>query len=130
MDVFGSNQYGAVVVDMPTSSGKTALAEFRILQALNQYQDSKGWIAYVVPTRTLVNQICARLRRNLGHPKLNIKIAKMSGAVEIDGFEPVHQLPLGKPKSVTQQHNRRTFNHSKDATKKYSSKPKREGSKR
>lgn len=77
----------AVVVDMPTSSGKTALAEFRILQALNQYQDSKGWIAYVVPTRTLVNQICARLRRNLGHPKLNIKVAKMSGAIEIDGFE-------------------------------------------
>ncbi len=77
----------AVVVDMPTSSGKTALAEFRILQALNQYQDQQGWIAYVVPTRTLVNQICARLRRNLGHPNLNIKIVKMSGAVEIDGFE-------------------------------------------
>ena len=77
----------AVVVDMPTSSGKTALAEFRILQALNQYQDQQGWIAYVVPTRTLVNQISARLRRNLGHPNLNIKIVKMSGAVEIDGFE-------------------------------------------
>lgn len=75
----------AVVVDMPTSSGKTALAEFRILQALNQFPN--GWVAYVVPTRTLVNQISARLRRNLGQSPLSIKIAKMSGAIEIDGFE-------------------------------------------
>lgn len=77
----------AVVVDMPTSSGKTALAEFRILQALNQFQQRKGWVAYVVPTRTLVNQITARLRKNLGQSPLSVKVTKMSGAVEIDGFE-------------------------------------------
>ncbi len=41
----------AVVVDIPTSAGKTILAEFRILQALNQFSDVDGWVAYVAPTR-------------------------------------------------------------------------------
>ena len=37
----------AVVIDLPTSGGKTTLAEFRILQALNQFDADKGWVAYV-----------------------------------------------------------------------------------
>ena len=37
----------AVVVDLPTSAGKTVLAEFRILQALNQFDAEQGWVAYV-----------------------------------------------------------------------------------
>ncbi len=74
-----------IVVNLPTSSGKTLIAEFKILQALNQFED--GWIAYVVPTRALVNQITNRLRRDLGSHPLNLKIEKMSGALEIDFFE-------------------------------------------
>ena len=62
------------------------LAEFRILQAINT-SGNDGKIAYVVPTRALVNQITSRLRRDLGAESLNVKIEKMSGAVEIDGFE-------------------------------------------
>lgn len=50
----------AVVVNLPTSSGKTFIAEFRILQALNQFDHEKGWVAYLAPTRALVNQICTR----------------------------------------------------------------------
>lgn len=76
----------AIVVNMPTSGGKTMMAEFKILQAINTF-GSEGKIAYVVPTRTLVNQITSRLRRDLGVEPLNIRIEKMSGAVEIDGFE-------------------------------------------
>ena len=52
----------AIVVDLPTSGGKTLLAQFRILQALNQFQADNGWVAYVAPTRALSAQISRRLR--------------------------------------------------------------------
>ncbi len=77
----------AIVVNLPTSSGKTIIAEFRILQALNQFKDTDGKIVYVVPTRALVNQITSRLRRDLGPEPLGIRVEKMSGALEIDSFE-------------------------------------------
>src|SRR5215204_2812905 len=47
---------------LPTSGGKTVLAQFRMLQALNQFADDDGWVAYVAPTRALVSQITRRLR--------------------------------------------------------------------
>jgi replicative superfamily II helicase len=61
------------MVNLPTSSGKTFIAEFRILQALNQFADEDGWIAYIVPTRALVNQTSIRLRKDLGQEPLNIR---------------------------------------------------------
>ena len=54
----------ALVVQMPTSSGKTLIAEFAIVQALALNPGSK--VAYVVPTRALVNQIARRLRLDFG----------------------------------------------------------------
>ena len=77
----------AIVVNVPTSGGKTIIAEFRILQALNQFAEEKGWIAYVVPTRALVNQMTSRLRRDLSEDPLSIIVEKMSGALELDAFE-------------------------------------------
>lgn len=53
----------AIVVEMPTSAGKTLLAEFAIVQALALYPERT--VAYVVPTRALVNQITRRLRRDI-----------------------------------------------------------------
>lgn len=75
----------AVVVDLPTSGGKTALAEFRILQALNQFDAEGGWIAYVAPTRALVSQLTRRLREDFG--PLNIVVEQLTGAIEVDAFE-------------------------------------------
>lgn len=77
----------AVVVNMPTSSGKTLLAEFRILLALNQFSDDKGWVAYVAPTKALVNQITTRLRKDFSPSPLNLKVESLSGALEFDAFE-------------------------------------------
>ena len=37
----------SVVVSLPTSSGKTFIAQFRILQALNQFDRKRGWVAYL-----------------------------------------------------------------------------------
>ncbi|HDY7882146.1 TPA: DEAD/DEAH box helicase [Vibrio vulnificus] len=75
----------AVVIDMPTSGGKTQLAQFRMLQALNQFADDGGWIAYVAPTRALVSQITRRLRSDFG--PLGIKVEQLTGAIEVDAFE-------------------------------------------
>jgi hypothetical protein len=75
----------AVVVSLPTSSGKTLIAQFRILQALNQFNDERGWVAYLAPTRTLVNQITRQLRRDFA--PLNIAVEQVSPALEVDSIE-------------------------------------------
>lgn len=75
----------AVIVDLPTSGGKTALAQFRILQALNQFDQDDGWVAYIAPTRALVSQITRRLREDFG--PLGIQVEPLTGAIEVDAFE-------------------------------------------
>ena len=78
----------AIVVDMPTSGGKTLLAQFRILQALNQFdqdESGKGWVAYVAPTKALTAQITRRLRRDF--ESIGVKVEQLTGAIEIDTFE-------------------------------------------
>ena len=74
-----------IVVDLPTSGGKTLLAEFRILQALNQFRDTGGWIAYVAPTRALCSQITRRLRNDFG--PIGVRVEQLTSAVEVDTFE-------------------------------------------
>lgn len=77
----------AIVVDMPTSGGKTLLAQFRILQALNQFSESEEgcWVAYIAPTKALVSQITRRLRRDF--EPIGIRVEQLSGAIDIDAFE-------------------------------------------
>ncbi len=75
----------AVVVSLPTSSGKTLIAQFRMLQALNQFDRERGWVAYLAPTRTLVNQIARRLRRDFA--PLGIVVEQVSPALEVDSIE-------------------------------------------
>jgi hypothetical protein len=77
--------YRSVVVSLPTSSGKTFIAEFRILQALNQFDQENGWVAYLAPTRALVNQLATRLRRDFY--SLGTVVEKVSPALEVDGLE-------------------------------------------
>jgi hypothetical protein len=75
----------AVVVEMPTSGGKTLLAQFRMLQALNQFDAENGWVAYVAPTRALTAQITRRLRRDF--EPIGVRVEQLTGAIEIDAFE-------------------------------------------
>ncbi len=77
----------AVVVSLPTSSGKTLIAQFRILQALNQFDDqgSEGWVAYLAPTRALVNQVARQLRSDF--KLLGVVVERVSPALEVDGIE-------------------------------------------
>ncbi len=75
----------AVVIDLPTSGGKTLLAQFRILQALNQFDADQGWVAYVAPTRALCAQISRRLRADF--EPLGLRVEQLTSAVEVDAFE-------------------------------------------
>jgi hypothetical protein len=75
----------SVVVSLPTSSGKTLIAQFRMLQALNQFDRERGWVAYLAPTRTLVNQITRRLREDFS--PLGIAVERVSPALEVDSLE-------------------------------------------
>jgi replicative superfamily II helicase len=75
----------SVVVSLPTSSGKTMIAQFRILQAINQFEQEQGWIAYLAPTRALVNQVSRDLRRDF--ESLSVIVEKVSPILDIDVAE-------------------------------------------
>lgn len=75
----------AIVVDMPTSGGKTLLAQFRMLQALNQFNADAGWVAYVAPTRALSAQITRRLRKDF--EPIGLRVEQLTAAIEVDAFE-------------------------------------------
>jgi len=75
----------AIVVNLPTSSGKTMIAEYRILQALNEFRERGGWVAYVAPTKSLVNQVFIQLKKDFS--ELGLVVEKATGAIELDGFE-------------------------------------------
>ena len=70
---------------MPTSGGKTLLAQFRMLQALNQFDAQNGWVAYVAPTRALSAQITRRLRKEFD--PIGLRVEQLTGAIEVDAFE-------------------------------------------
>ncbi|TQK20146.1 RAD3-like DEAD/DEAH box helicase [Microbacterium sp. SLBN-154] len=73
----------AVVVEMPTSAGKTLIAEFSIIQAHALNPDST--VVYVVPTRALVNQITQRLRQDFA--PLNLVVEAAVPVFELDPTE-------------------------------------------
>jgi helicase len=83
----------AIVVEMPTSAGKTLLAEFAIVQALALYPDRR--VVYVVPTRALVNQATRRLRHDLGPLDVHVE-----AAVPVFELDPTEDAFLRRPFNV------------------------------
>jgi len=71
------------VLQMPTSAGKSLLAEFNILVTKALRPDAK--IVYIVPSRALVNQVYYDLKTDLEEVELNIE--KTTSAIEIDPNE-------------------------------------------
>jgi len=63
----------AVVVSLPTSSGKTLLAELAVIQAYEDDPESR--IVYLAPTRALVTQVSLTLRRDLQGLGPKIRVA-------------------------------------------------------
>ncbi len=83
----GANSLGArsVALSLPPASGKTLIAEFRILQALDQFKGNNGWVAYLAPTRARVHQMASRLRRDFA--PLGLAVESAMPALETDGLE-------------------------------------------
>ena len=71
------------VLQMPTSAGKSLLAEFNILVTKALRPDAK--IVYIVPSRALVNQVCYDLKSDL--EDVDLTIEKTTSAIEIDPNE-------------------------------------------
>lgn len=71
------------VLQMPTSAGKTLLAEFNIIVTKALRADAK--IVYIVPSRALVNQVYFDLKSDL--ESLEFIVEKTSSAIEIDPTE-------------------------------------------
>lgn len=63
----------ALIVQMPTSAGKSLLAKLYIMQIKSVYSDAK--IAYLVPTRALVNQVKRDLKAEFKEFGYNVDIA-------------------------------------------------------
>ncbi len=71
-NLFDMNK-SALVVQMPTSAGKSLLAKLYIMQTKSVYSDAK--IAYLVPTRALVNQVKRDLKAEFEGLGFNVDIA-------------------------------------------------------
>jgi len=73
----------AIVLQMPTSAGKTLLAEFNIVVTKSLLPQSK--VIYIVPSRALVNQVYHDLKSDLS--SLNLSVEKTSSVNEVDPSE-------------------------------------------
>lgn len=71
------------VVQMPTSAGKTFIAELAILKYLIKYPDKK--CIYIAPFRALTNEKEWELSKYFS--KLGFSVSSLSGSYEIDGFQ-------------------------------------------
>jgi hypothetical protein len=88
----------AISIQMPTSAGKTLLAEFAIVQSLALNPDSA--IAYIVPNRALVSQITKRLRGDLEGVDLGGRIPQVEAAVPVFELDPTEDLLLQQAPDV------------------------------
>lgn len=73
------------IVQMPTSSGKTFIAELLILKYLNKYPRKK--CLYIAPFRALTNEKENELGKYF--TKLGYIVSSLSGSYEIDSFQDV-----------------------------------------
>jgi len=74
----------AIILQMPTSAGKTLLAEFSIVQTFDAYR-GRARVVYVVPTRALATQVRRTLTEDLG--PLGISVSAAGSAFEEDPYE-------------------------------------------
>jgi replicative superfamily II helicase len=73
----------AMVISMPTSTGKTLLAELAIIQA--HHDDPNRRIVYLAPTKALVTQVTLILKKDLQKQGLKVRVA--TPAFELNPIE-------------------------------------------
>ncbi|MBE0448076.1 MAG: DEAD/DEAH box helicase, partial [Actinobacteria bacterium] len=72
-----------LVVSMPTSAGKTRMAEIAIINELTQSPDEK--VIFIVPTRALASEVERALSSRL--PLLGFTVSALFGGYELNEFE-------------------------------------------
>ena len=72
---------GSMTVSLPTSSGKTLLAEFKIVATLERVPRST--VIYVAPYRLLARQVTRALDRSL--TRMGYVVQDLGGSFEVDG---------------------------------------------
>jgi superfamily II DNA/RNA helicase len=72
-----------VVVSLPTSAGKTRLAELAIIRSLERFADKKA--IYLVPTRALASEVEQTLGKNFG--TLGFRVSALFGGYHLSDFE-------------------------------------------
>ncbi len=85
----------AFIVEMPTSAGKTLLAKFWAIQA--KVLNPAATVAYIVPTRALVNQVTLDLRSDFRGFDPPIRVEQAVPAFELD---PTEEQLLNDPPDV------------------------------
>jgi helicase len=85
-DNYLSDDIKQVLVSMPTSAGKTLLAELAIIKVLENNQGAK--CVYVAPSRALVDEIESKLHRRFR--LLDYKVASVVGGFEVDIADPTY----------------------------------------
>ncbi|MBW7954281.1 DEAD/DEAH box helicase [Candidatus Gracilibacteria bacterium] len=73
------------IIQMPTSAGKTFIAEISILNYLLKFPGKK--CIYIAPFKALTNEKEEELNKNLG--KLGFSVSTLSGSYEIDEYQNV-----------------------------------------
>jgi helicase len=71
------------IVQMPTSAGKTFIAELAILSALTRFEDAR--CLYIAPYRALVNEIESSLGQTIG--AIGYRVSTLMGGFEFDSFQ-------------------------------------------
>jgi helicase len=71
------------VIQMPTSAGKTLIAELAVLRALSETEGSR--CLYIAPYRALVNEVEGRLAETLG--AVGYRVSSLLGGFELDALE-------------------------------------------
>ena len=73
------------IIQMPTSAGKTFIAELAILATLTNSTQKR--CLYIAPYRALVNEIEDRLAETLG--ALGYRVSNLAGGFELDSFQDI-----------------------------------------
>jgi superfamily II DNA/RNA helicase len=77
------NEDGNAVISLPTSAGKTRLAELAILRSLDRDPDKKA--LYLVPTRALAAEVEMTLGQHFG--PLGYRVSALFGGYDLSDFE-------------------------------------------
>ncbi|MFJ2757371.1 DEAD/DEAH box helicase [Nocardioides sp. NPDC087217] len=80
----GLTRDGDLTVSLPTSSGKTLLAEFKIAATLERHPDAT--VIYVAPYRLLARQVTRAFERYLG-PRLRHTVQDLGAGYDVDSPE-------------------------------------------